>query len=183
MMNVLVLDSTWQPRHWASLKRAVSYYAKGKVRAEVGSMTHHVSGGRSRAGDLSAFEVNSILVLDGRPHGSVRGGIRLNNRALFARDRNVCAFCGNVFATSSLTREHIVPVSKGGANTWMNCVSTCAPCNHRKGSKTLEQAGVKLLYLPYTPSPCEALILRGRNILADQMNFLMEGLPRGSRLR
>ena len=46
-----------------------------------------------------------------------------------------------------------------------------------------EQARMPLLYVPYVPSQHEAFILRNRRILADQMEFLMAGVPAGSRLR
>ncbi|MFM7570545.1 MAG: HNH endonuclease, partial [Betaproteobacteria bacterium] len=71
---------------------------------------------------------------------------------------------------------------KGGRDTWTNLVSACKPCNLRKGNRTPEQAGMPLLYVPYVPSQHEAFILRNRRILADQMEFLMAGVPAGSRL-
>ena len=58
----------------------------------------------------------------------------------------------------------------------------CRACNHRKSSRTPEQAGMPLLYAPYVPSLWEDFILRNRRILADQMEFLMAHVPRSSRL-
>ena len=69
-----------------------------------------------------------------------------------------------------------------GHDTWMNVVTACRACNHRKGSRTPEQAGMSLLYAPYVPSLWEDFILRNRRILADQMEFLMAHLPKTSRL-
>ena len=59
----------------------------------------------------------------------------------------------------------------------MNVVTACRACNHRKSSRTPEQAGMALLYTPYVPSLWEDFILRNRRILADQMEFLMAHLP------
>ena len=64
----------------------------------------------------------------------------------------------------------------------MNLVISCRPCNQRKGNRTPEQAGMSLLYTPYLPSLYEDMILKGRNILADQMDFLAANLPKNSRL-
>src|SRR5690606_26466496 len=102
---------------------------------------------------------------------------------LFARDRFVCAYCGARHRPSELTAEHVQPRSRGGKTSWTNLVSACKPCNLRKGDRTPEQARMPLLYVPYVPSLCEAFILRNRRILADQMAFLMAGVPAGSRLR
>ena len=58
----------------------------------------------------------------------------------------------------------------------------CKACNGHKGSRLPEEAGMVLLYLPYVPSLHEDMILRGRRILADQMEFLLASVPRTSRL-
>ncbi len=65
----------------------------------------------------------------------------------------------------------------------MNCITACRPCNGRKGSRLPEEARMSLLYLPYVPSLHEDMILRGRRILADQMEFLLACVPAHSRLR
>ena len=106
----------------------------------------------------------------------------LTNDKLFARDRNVCAYCGDHFHEAELTREHIRPLGQGGPNTWMNVVTACKSCNHRKGNRTPEQAHMPLLYAPYVPNLWEDFILRNRRILADQMDFLLARVPKGSRL-
>ncbi|KVP39600.1 hypothetical protein WJ87_05025 [Burkholderia ubonensis] len=110
------------------------------------------------------------------------GRIALTNPNLFQRDDHTCCYCGLRFPRSMLTREHIVPVSRGGPNTWMNCATACKSCNNHKSDKLLEEIGWKLLYVPYVPNKAEALILAGRNIQADQMEFLRSCLPEGSPL-
>jgi len=54
-----------------------------------------------------------------------------------------------------LTIDHVMPASKGGGNTWENLVTACAPCNSKKGDKTLKQLKWKLLAPPREPSPYE----------------------------
>jgi 5-methylcytosine-specific restriction endonuclease McrA len=81
-----------------------------------------------------------------------------------------------------LSKDHIVPKSRGGENSWMNVVTSCRDCNSTKGSKTLKEAKMELLYLPYVPSHYENMILQNRNILADQMEFLLAGVPKHSRI-
>ncbi|MDH3209359.1 MAG: HNH endonuclease, partial [Burkholderiaceae bacterium] len=106
----------------------------------------------------------------------------LSNTKLFSRDRLVCAYCGGRFQVDSLTREHIVPTSRGGLDSWMNCITACRPCNGRKGNRLPEEARMSLMYLPYVPSLHEDMILQGRRILTNQMEFLLASVPRTSRL-
>ena len=106
----------------------------------------------------------------------------LNNRELFHRDRQICAYCAKSFPGARLTRDHIKPFSKGGRDTWMNVVTACRSCNERKSDRTPEGAGMELVYLPYVPNRAEYLILTNRRILADQMEFLAQHVPAQSRL-
>lgn len=45
--------------------------------------------------------------------------------------------------------------SKGGKNSWENLVTACAPCNTKKGDKTLKDLRWKLRKHPKEPSPWE----------------------------
>ena len=81
-----------------------------------------------------------------------------------------------------LSRDHVVPVSRGGRDVWTNSVTACRRCNTKKANRSPELAGMPLLYVPYVPSRHEHFILRNRRILADQMEYLLAGVPRSSRL-
>ena len=108
---------------------------------------------------------------------------KITNRALFGRDRSTCLYCGKHMADAELTRDHVMPVSRGGKDTWDNVVAACKRCNHFKGSRILEECGMELLALPYVPNFAEylALINSGR-ILGDQMDFLRKNFGANSRL-
>ena len=106
----------------------------------------------------------------------------LNNRELFRRDRHVCAYCGGEFSFLRLTRDHILPMSRGGRDSWMNVVTACRHCNGVKRNHTPEEAGVQLLYAPYVPNKAEYLILTNRKILSDQMELLLQHVSSHSRV-
>lgn len=183
-MKVLKLSAQGLPQSWISLEEAVLHYAADDVRWEVGAEIAVFHGGHNAiTGHQSVITVNSIIGTKGVP-GINPFGLRpsLTNSKLFARDRNLCAYCGQHFTEEHLTREHIVPMAQNGGDHWMNVVTACKACNHRKGNRTPEQARMSLLYAPYVPSLWEDFILRNRRILADQMEFLMAHLPRSSRL-
>jgi len=184
LVKVLKLSAQGLPQSWISLEQAVIHYASDEVRWEVGAQVAVFRGGHNAVtGQQSQIAINSIIGTKGVPRinpFTQRPG--LTNSKLFARDRNVCAYCGGHFHEDELTREHIIPFAQKGIDTWMNVVTACRPCNHRKSSRTPEQAGMALLYTPYVPSLWEDFILRNRRILADQMEFLMAHLPQSSRL-
>lgn len=178
--HILTLDQAGQPSCWSTYEKAIEYSVKGLISWHLGDdFVFH--GGISRAtGERSIITVPSIIAVRGRAHAS---RIALTNQNLFSRDDQICCYCGRRFGRSALTREHIIPVSRGGANSWTNCATCCRGCNGAKGAKLPEEAGVKLLYVPYEPNVAEALILSGRNILADQKEFLLACLPKNSRVR
>lgn len=181
---ILAVDITGAPRGWITWKDAVACKASGRVEREMGEFLFTFRGGRSRlTGERSELTISSILALRGRnPHGWEPRPPGLNNQLLFQRDRNLCCYCGTRKRPEQLTRDHVVPISRGGKDHWKNVVTACKPCNQRKGACTPERAGMEMLYVPYTPSLYEGLILRNRRILADQMDFLVSLLPRNSRL-
>lgn len=86
-------------------------------------------------------------------------------------------YCGQHFSRPHLTRDHVMPVSKGGRDSWENVVTACFQCNSRKANRTPQQAHMPLLAVPYRPSWIEHLILSNRNILSDQMAFCARSCP------
>ena len=182
-MAVLALDVSGLPRAWVTHDEAITYHAKQLVAWTLGEVVAKYHGGIQKDGTISYLETPSIIAVKGtgfsmRKHSRVP----LNNRTLFARDRNICAYCGGHFNPSQLSRDHIHPKFRGGLDEWTNVVTACKPCNQKKGCKTLKDSSMELIYIPYEPNHFENLILQNRNILADQMEYLMSGVPKHSRV-
>ena len=61
----------------------------------------------------------------------------VTNAILFARDNYRCQYCckhrNDLGRRDRLTRDHVKPISRGGANTWDNVVTACTKCNAQKG--------------------------------------------------
>ena len=91
-------------------------------------------------------------------------------------------YCATRYPTSDLTRDHITPISQGGGDTWTNVVTACRRCNNYKGGRSPEQAGMQLVAVPFTPTYAEYIYLKGRRVLADQMQYLLTHFPRTSPL-
>ena len=182
---ILTLDSHGVPHRWVTWQQACFYYAKNLVAWTLGGTAFTVYGGISRAtGERSSITGQSIIAVKGKAM-AMKGFHQippLSNRELFRRDRHVCAYCGGEFSFLRLTRDHIVPLSRGGRDLWMNVVTACRQCNGVKRNRTPEEAGVELLYAPYVPNKAEYLILTNRKILSDQTEFLAQHVASGSRI-
>src|SRR5262245_11178448 len=75
-----------------------------------------------------------------------------SRRGVLLRDRETCQYCGAQPGRARLTIDHVVPRSQGGTTAWENVVAACVACNHRKGSRTPEQAGMRLAAPPRRPA-------------------------------
>ncbi|WP_121096630.1 HNH endonuclease [Roseinatronobacter ekhonensis] len=92
------------------------------------------------------IQVPSVVVL--REFVKPRKRVAFTRFNLFLRDEFACQYCGS---RNDLTFDHVVPRKLGGVTSWENVVAACAPCNLRKGSKTLRESGMKLRQTPRRP--------------------------------
>lgn len=182
--RVLSLDAGGRIMDWISWQEAVGLYVRDAVSWTLGEPCLTIHGGINRAsGVQSRLDLHPIVASTGHARGSaIDPTPTLTNTALFARDRGICLYCGQRFPRGELTRDHVKPLAKGGEDHWANVVTACLHCNHRKGCRTPQQARMPLLAVPYRPSWVEHLILSNRNILVDQMEFLVHHLPKRSTL-
>lgn len=183
--HILALDIAGNPFDWIAPQDAVLYYAAGKVAWELGDKEVVFRGGFSIAGVQSMISVKPIIAIAGSEIMARKLRIALplghHNHLLFKRDRHTCAYCGASFSPGALSRDHILPKSRGGRDTWMNCVTACKVCNQEKGDKMVHDFR-PLLYVPYVPCRAEHYLLSGRSVLADQHDYLSAKLPTHSRL-
>lgn len=182
-VRLLSLDAHGRVLDWISWQDASCLYARGAVAWTLGEPCLTVHGGVCRAtGARSTLDLHPIIAARGHARGHALDPTpALSNAALFARDQHLCLYCGKHFSRQLLTRDHVMPLSRGGRDIWENVVSACFHCNSRKGGRTPQQASMPLLAVPYRPSWIEHLILSNRNILADQMAFLKHQLPKNPR--
>ena len=176
--RLLSLDAHGRVLDWINWQDAACLYARGAVAWTLGDPCLRVHGGTNRfSGAQSVIDLHPIVASRGHARAQALSPT-LTNTALFARDAHLCLYCGNEFNRPHLTRDHVMPLSKGGRDIWENVVSACFQCNSRKSNRTPQQANMPLLAVPYRPSWIEHLILSNRNILADQMAFLKAHLPK-----
>jgi len=188
--NVLVLNRHWMAVHVCTARRAFSLLFREL--AEVIS----VEDGQYNAYDFDSWaELSSYRdqftpdydwVKTVRMHVAVpkiirlfgydrlpKQTVKLNRRNIYARDQNMCQFCGEKFPTSELTLDHVVPRRLGGGSAWDNLVCACVDCNSKKGGRTPEQAHMPLIRKPVRPKRNPVINLRlGQDKYACWQNFL-----------
>jgi 5-methylcytosine-specific restriction endonuclease McrA len=126
--QVLVLNASYEPLNIVSWRRAIILLVKDKA-------------------TVISDKVIRLLTYIKLPLSKMRA-IKPSRALIYKRDNHRCQYCGS---TRSLTIDHIVPKSKGGADSWQNMVVACGPCNTKKGDRYLEQTGMKLEKDPKAP--------------------------------
>jgi hypothetical protein len=184
---VLRANVAGMPLEWIDYREAARLYTQDQVAYSCGSMLYRLRGGTSASsGQRTVLEINSIIATRG--HSGNPGNLRtdyvppLNNQTLFRRDGNLCLYCAQRFADGELSRDHVRPLSQGGADIWTNVVTACRRCNNTKAWRTPEQARMQLVAVPFAPTYAEYVYLKGRRVLTDQMQYLLAHFPRSSPL-
>ena len=185
--QVLRTDASGIPLEWIDFREAVRAYYLDQVVFSLGVPLYRIRGGYNAITSIrSIIEVNSIVATAGDSVAALKARAHyippLNNQALFARDAHMCMYCGHQFSARGLSRDHILPLSKGGTDSWKNVVTACKRCNNRKAGRTPERAGMELLAVPFVPTHAEYIYLQGKRVLADQMEFLLAHFPHSSPL-
>jgi 5-methylcytosine-specific restriction endonuclease McrA len=144
VQQVLVLNASYEPLNVCTVRRAHVLIFKGK--AEVIERLDRPL--RSSSTSFPWPHVIRLVTYVRVPRAVQR---KISRRALFARDGWRCVYCGNT--SGRLTLDHVVPRSRGGDSVWENVVTSCAPCNHKKGNRLLEEASMTLSSPPRPPAP------------------------------
>ena len=139
MSGVLVLNAGYEPLHRVSIPHAIRMLVR-----EV-AVVEEAHDGKT----IGEFPLPLVLRLVRYVKLSWRTAVpKWSKRRLLERDSHRCAYCGK----EATTVDHVLPRYHGGQTTWENTVACCLKCNGRKGSRTLEKSGMKLMFKPYAPS-------------------------------
>lgn len=171
MEKILRLDAAGRPTAWINRENAASLYVKSQVIWDLGKAYSLRGGVNAVSGTRSLIDIKSVIATQGTVNVEIASE-HVTNAMLFRRDGYCCMYCGKQFNYGELTRDHILPRSRGGGDTWVNLVAACKRCNNHKADRTPEEAGMALLAIPFKPNIFEAMYLSNRRILADQMDYL-----------
>lgn len=70
---------------------------------------------------------------------------------IWERDGGTCQYTGRKLKRKEGNVDHVIPVSRGGASNWENCVLSAKEINSMKEARTPEEAGLKLIRRPAAP--------------------------------
>ncbi len=169
--KILRLNKAGIPVSWLTREETATLLVKDLVIWSLGDTVMEIRGGFNCFGEQSVLKLPSIVACDGKVHLESFDP-PLENKFLFRRDKNICLYCGGQFGVTELSRDHVLPLSRGGKDIWTNVVTSCRRCNNRKADRAPEQANMQLLAIPFVPNQYEFLYLSNHNVLADQMEFL-----------
>ncbi len=168
-MSCLALNASYEPLTIVPARRAVRLVLDSK--AEI----LETDGSRNFRSASHVVPCPTVIRLVRYVHVPRRFRRQVTNTFLFARDGYACMYCGRhrseLKGRQFLTRDHVLPLSRGGGNTWDNVVTACSPCNNRKGNRLPAEAGMTLRTAPREPNYVH-LVWAVRSVTATQAKYV-----------
>ncbi|QKJ18853.1 HNH endonuclease [Microbacterium hominis] len=140
-MRTLVLNAGYEPLAVVSFKRALVLVMNEKATVVEHIVDDPVWGTRRTYDRPAVIILTRYVRVPGARH------IPVTRRGVLRRDAHRCAYC----AKSAATIDHVLPRSRGGADSWENLVACCLRCNNVKGDKTPQEMGWSLRIVPRAP--------------------------------
>lgn len=151
MSRALLLNADWTPLHFISDIDAIVLFYKGAAEVVTGIDGRPAVWNEKFCSPSTSIDVPATMRLLHRVNKRQKPP-RFRKKVLFNRDDWKCQYCNVRLGWHNIEVEHVLPRSRGGPTTWLNCVAACKPCNKRKRDQTPEEAGMPLLRRPVTPS-------------------------------
>ena len=179
---VLVLNRNWQPVNFTPVSEAICNVMRDMA-AIIDPETYYVmrweewlnhTPANPRWIKTASSQVAAPDVIMLKKYGEIPPRrINLSKINLARRDHYSCQYCGKPLPIKAVTVDHVMPRSRGGGNSWENCVSACSDCNSRKADQTPQEAGMRLRGKPVKPNWSVKLRLPGeRRLLKSWEPFL-----------
>ena len=153
MEQTLVLNATYEPLRIVSWQKAMTLLFQGKVEV-IANYDREICGVTVRVKLPSVLRLLRHVRMK-RPFADVP----FSRANVYARDEHSCQYCGRRLPPSQLTFDHVIPVARGGHKGWDNIVTCCIACNRRKGDRTPEEIGFRLVRKPRHPAALPSLTL------------------------
>ena len=145
--SVLVLNGSYVPIDVCRWEDAITKWANGSAEIHAQYDDIFLHSGKGKSGETRVvMQCPSIIIkLDAkpRPEDYIKT-LPFTRKNILDRDHGRCAYCGCSLNMSTMTLDHVYPLTLGGLNDWMNVRAACTACNGEKGSKTLSELGWKL---------------------------------------
>ena len=188
IVGCLALNASFEPLTMVPVKRALRLVIDGKAEIVESDGARCVHSARMTMPRPAVIRLTRFI------HVPRRFRRQVTNTFLFARDRYRCQYCGRTQAElktrEALTRDHLIPMSRGGTNEWTNVVTACSSCNLRKANHFPNEIGMHPMTAPVEPhfvhlswavrrlTPAQARYIR--TFYGEQMLHQLEVLERRS---
>ncbi len=156
MNQCILLNADYTYLNVVDWKRAMCLMIKGKVQV----LKHSARIVRTAEGII--IKVPAVMKLIKLIRALYINRVPFSKKNILVRDGFKCAYCGA--ERQRLTIDHIIPKSKGGKANFENCVSSCKPCNNKKGDRTPREAQMFLKVKAYQPTISEFLRLKVKKL-------------------
>jgi 5-methylcytosine-specific restriction endonuclease McrA len=141
--KVLILNQNYEPMSIINVRKAIVLLYLGKAELIEANDALRV---RSVSMTMPFPSILRLGVYVRVPYKK----IILSRKNILRRDAHKCQYCGRSDLT--LTVDHVMPMSRGGEETWENLVCACVTCNNRKGDRTPDEALMPLRRTPMRPN-------------------------------
>jgi 5-methylcytosine-specific restriction endonuclease McrA len=160
--TTLVLNAGYEPLAVVSFKRALVLVLNEKAVVVARDDEHPV---RAASGE---WDRPSVILLTRYVRIPMGRAVPVSRRGVLRRDAQRCAYCGG----HASTVDHVVPRSRGGADSWENLVACCLRCNNDKGDRTPHEMGWVLRFTPRVPHGTNWLVRGAERPLPQWEEFL-----------
>lgn len=150
--QVVLLDQNYNFLNLITIKKTIKLMVKQKVEVI------KCSGKELRCG----FFLPKVIRLLKAINVTLSKKIPFSKHNIFVRDDYHCQYCGKELNLKTATVDHIIPVSRGGKNSYVNCACSCKACNQWKGDKLLSETSMHLTRVPQHPSFLEFMYLKAK---------------------
>jgi 5-methylcytosine-specific restriction endonuclease McrA len=165
-MRTLVLNAAYEPIHLVTWEKAMCLVVTSK--AEIVAEYDEVVRSVSRIYKLpSVVRLKSYVRTFRRTMNS-----RCTRRNILLRDQLTCQYCSQRMNQNNITIDHVKPRCHGGGTEWNNVVAACHPCNRKKADLTPEQAGLRLIRTPKSPTWIDLLEESHRELINSWLPFI-----------
>ena len=140
-MRTLVLNAGYEPLAVVSFKRALVLVMCGKAVVVSSDDENPVMAASG------TWDRPSVILLQRYVRIPNGRAVPVSRRGVLRRDGQRCGYC----SSSATTIDHVLPRSRGGADSWENLVACCLRCNNVKGDRTPQEMGWSLRTISRPP--------------------------------
>lgn len=164
--KIILLNSDFNPIKVISVRKAIKLISRNKVEG-IGSKYIKVKT------IVKEIVVPRVLRLLNYIKLNYRRTVNYSRKMIYERDMYICQYCSAKLTNKNISLDHVIPISKGGKNTFENLVTSCKKCNHRKGPKLMDEIGYSLIKHPTRPDEKTFLKYKLKDV-SDYSELLQE---------